>query len=258
MTAVRLWDAPSRWRDKPTIATNLSKRSDFGRGAGASLNPLGPSADSPIVRSGTVRGRLGTTYATLAFDDVLDATLGTNQPLRRQTANHGTGAGTASAYGFFFIDARPQATGVTVAPHSTPDTPSRSSQQNTLEPLNSQLSSERWARVAQAGLEPRPTGAAAEIKNARTPLVPQRALARRERAALDELVALGAGLGDTFSAEELRSAFRALARRYHPDRQARSSEADKARCATLFQRVYDAYRVLATLATSGQASGLRP
>ncbi|MBM3821111.1 MAG: J domain-containing protein [Acidimicrobiia bacterium] len=46
---------------------------------------------------------------------------------------------------------------------------------------------------------------------------PARRLSAPERDALDLLNSLGAHLTDDFTRRELRSAFRALARRFHPD-----------------------------------------
>jgi hypothetical protein len=47
-----------------------------------------------------------------------------------------------------------------------------------------------------------------------------RVLSPTQREALDRLIGLGARIDDTFTLQELRSEFRALARLYHPDRQA--------------------------------------
>ena len=80
----------------------------------------------------------------------------------------------------------------------------------------------------------------------RTP-APSRVLSGDERHALGELIALGAALHDGFTLRELRSAFRALARRYHPDRHANSSGDEKARLAEIFSRVCDSYQVLARI-----------
>jgi DnaJ-class molecular chaperone len=73
-----------------------------------------------------------------------------------------------------------------------------------------------------------------------------RVLSSREQRALDDLIALGAELPADFTFDELRSAFRTLARRYHPDRHAGCRAEDKARLAHLFARTRDAYRTLAT------------
>jgi DnaJ domain len=65
--------------------------------------------------------------------------------------------------------------------------------------------------------------------------------------ALHELNALGASLARDFTDAELRAAFRDLARRYHPDRHPRSSDAERARLAMLFARTHSSYRVLQTV-----------
>jgi hypothetical protein len=74
----------------------------------------------------------------------------------------------------------------------------------------------------------------------------RRALTPWQRIALDELVALGADLSADFTQAELRTAFRGLARQYHPDRFAASSDSEKARLSRLFARAHGAYRTLHT------------
>lgn len=73
---------------------------------------------------------------------------------------------------------------------------------------------------------------------------PQRTLSSRGRAALDQLNALGAAIGTDFTVQELRQAFRTLARRYHPDRHPGSSAIEKARLSRQFIQLHDAYREL--------------
>ena len=70
-------------------------------------------------------------------------------------------------------------------------------------------------------------------------------LSLREQQAFDTLAALGAGLSPSFTAIELRSAFRQLARRYHPDRHTGCSDDEKLRLGQAFARAREAYRVLA-------------
>ena len=57
-------------------------------------------------------------------------------------------------------------------------------------------------------------------------------------------VALGGTLHRDFTNAELRSAFRALAREYHPDRHPGSSEFERERLAALFTRLRAAYEQL--------------
>ena len=73
----------------------------------------------------------------------------------------------------------------------------------------------------------------------------RRHLSMREQRAFDELEALGGTLTVDFTFDELRSVFRRLARRYHPDRHTGCSAHDKTRLADQFTRARDAYQVLA-------------
>ena len=62
--------------------------------------------------------------------------------------------------------------------------------------------------------------------------------------ALGELVSLGADLRPDFTAAELRTAYRSLARRYHPDSHPGSTEVAKVRLARLFADLTENYRRL--------------
>src|SRR4051812_18449598 len=78
----------------------------------------------------------------------------------------------------------------------------------------------------------------------------RRLLTPLQRQALECLVAAGAALDADagFSADEIRRAFRQLARRYHPDRHPHSTAADKARLSRVFADLLDAYRPLQPVA----------
>lgn len=91
---------------------------------------------------------------------------------------------------------------------------------------------------------PRPT-----IPSPLRPTRVQRCLTAKQRVALATLVALGATLGADFTIAELRTAFRALARRYHPDSFAGASELERSRLARLFTSARDAYELLRASAT---------
>jgi hypothetical protein len=71
-----------------------------------------------------------------------------------------------------------------------------------------------------------------------------RSLKPAEKLALQTLVRLGAALDGRFTARELRSAFRALAQRYHPDRHPHVTEAERSRLSATFAEVTSAYGVL--------------
>ena len=63
---------------------------------------------------------------------------------------------------------------------------------------------------------------------------PLRRLTTRQQCALEAFIRLGVNLRPDFTSRELRSAFRMLARRYHPDHHPSASENEKARLSRLF------------------------
>lgn len=73
-----------------------------------------------------------------------------------------------------------------------------------------------------------------------------RRLTKTQRRALQKLRGLGADLDPSFSEHQLRTAFRALAKRFHPDRHPGSSPAEKERLAWTFASLREAYRELRT------------
>jgi hypothetical protein len=75
-----------------------------------------------------------------------------------------------------------------------------------------------------------------------------RILSPRQESALGAFVRLGARIGRNFTEAELRSAFRMLAREYHPDRHPHSSDAEKSRLSAAFAQLTDAYEHLQTAA----------
>lgn len=99
-----------------------------------------------------------------------------------------------------------------------------------------------------------PTGPTAHARYAPPPVADeplrtqQRRLARRlkpgEQRALQTLIRLGAALDVSFTTGELRSAFRTLAQRYHPDRHPGADDAERVRLGAMFAELTAAYGVL--------------
>ncbi len=74
---------------------------------------------------------------------------------------------------------------------------------------------------------------------------PRRRLSAVQQQALDCLRGLGCrSLGPDFTVGELKSAFRSLAFRYHPDRHPGSGDAERAQLSRAFAGLCDAYRTL--------------
>lgn len=161
----------------------------------------------------------------VAFEDVLDATLRESAPVNREQT-WPTRTGTAATYGFFF------GTG-SLAAGIRQDAAS-----STLRPA---LDVRFAGAVSSPSADPRPSTTPFTADAAPRP---RRRLAAPQQRALDELVTLGARLTADFTAAELRSAFRALARQYHPDRHTGVAEIERATLARQFARVHDAYRLL--------------
>jgi len=168
----------------------------------------------------------------LAFEDVLDSALAGFDGGGHQGRPAARGIGTAVAYGIFFEDLRPTGAGSATATLPEPiDAPARSAAWVPRRPSvpDDALVGRLFVTVGQG---PRPTR-------------PDRHLTAPQRRALADLTALGAAIDASFTREDLRSAFRALARRYHPDRHASRGDADPARLSAQFRLLHDAYRVLA-------------
>jgi hypothetical protein len=172
--------------------------------------------------------------AAAAFEDVLDERLG--EALPSQTfGSPARGAATAVAYGFFFVDACTPAmpADIVAGPGrrraAAPPVPRM--RDGVPQAATSRSGSAHPARDAELGGAPAGTRCV-------------RRLSRREREALHVLVTLGARLDLTFTRDDVRAAFRALALRYHPDRHPGCSDADRTRLAMLFGHAREAYRVL--------------
>jgi|WetSurMetagenome_2_1015567.scaffolds.fasta_scaffold90697_4 hypothetical protein len=96
------------------------------------------------------------------------------------------------------------------------------------------LGASTWTSVYGAGPEAPPR-----------PAPRLRRLTAIQRQAVEALRTLGAdSLTADYSDAELKSAFRALARKLHPDRHPSSSDAERARLSRAFSSACDAYRTL--------------
>ena len=78
-----------------------------------------------------------------------------------------------------------------------------------------------------------------------TPPRPRLALSPSGREALERLRQWGADLPDDFTAEELKRAYRHLARQFHPDHHATAPAATRAALGSAFHQIHVAYRQLA-------------
>ena len=149
--------------------------------------------------------------------------------------------GTATAFGFFLGGAPDSVTGLPVN-HA-------GRQRDAIVSCESRFAgavSAPWTGVQVP--TPSPDKLSAFCHDRRSARREPRAMSARERQAFEDLVLLGARLGADFTFDELRSAFRALALTYHPDRHTQCSATKRAHFAGLFARAHDAYRVLARCA----------
>ena len=87
---------------------------------------------------------------------------------------------------------------------------------------------------------------ASRANASRPPDRPARRLSAVQQRSLDAFVQFGASISRDFSGHELRSAFRTLARRYHPDRHPHASESDKAALSRQFTAIASSYEILVT------------
>lgn len=101
-----------------------------------------------------------------------------------------------------------------------------------------------YRRAAPATPNPKPP------RPAFTAVRPKRVLTARQRRALEGLIELGADLTPDFTAAELRSAYRRLALKYHPDRHSASSEGEKARLTRVLADLNQHHRELAAAVRS--------
>jgi hypothetical protein len=82
-----------------------------------------------------------------------------------------------------------------------------------------------------------------------------RALTPSQERALDKLIECGASLRGDFTGRELRSAFRMLARQFHPDRHPAISQSEQARLSLLFADLRANYERLLLVVTPARTAG---
>jgi hypothetical protein len=175
----------------------------------------------------------------VTFDELLQQQLLPPSIDSRPVGTHGP-AGVGAAYGFFFVEGSRSSGSLAGAGIglSSAGTMSGRDERNS---LSSSLPAQGRTYVH------RPTSGRSHQPLEARGMVPRPVLtlSPREQQAFDALAVLGAGLSPAFSFEELRSAFRQLARRYHPDRHTACGDAETSRLAGTFTQARDAYRVLA-------------
>jgi hypothetical protein len=171
----------------------------------------------------------------VAFDELLDEKLAADLIDSRPAATFGH-AGMATAYGFFFVEAPRTAVASTVSSERRVGRSRSDADAVSLDGCFAGATSAGSVRVRLLVTE------SAAQPSGRTR--PARQLPEREQRALADLVTLGGALRDDFTFDELRSVFRRLARRYHPDRHAGCDEQGKAGLAERFARARDAYQIL--------------
>jgi len=178
----------------------------------------------------------------VTFDQLLDETLAAAPPDSRPAATFGP-AGMATAYGFFFVDASRTAVGTFSPQHMFPMGTGVSGTPARVVTVDRSFAGAVSAANLRAHMD------AATVHSTAQPSAPvapvRRRLSLREQGAFDELQALGGTLPVDFTFDQLRSVFRSLARRYHPDRHSDSRTHDKTWLAEQFTRARDAYQVLA-------------
>ena len=182
----------------------------------------------------------------VTFDQLLDEKLAAEPVDSAPTVTFGP-AGMATAYGFFFVDASRTAVATSSAQNALLQA-RRSSDVTASGPTDRRFAGAVCTASARAHLHLASSTIAPQPSSTVRPVV--RRLSTREQRAFDELAGLGGTLAVDFTFDELRSVFRSLARRYHPDRHTGSSTFDKSRLAEQFTKARDAYRVLAEHFTS--------
>jgi hypothetical protein len=175
----------------------------------------------------------------VTFDELLQQKLSPPPIDSRPAGTHGP-AGMGAAYGFFFVEGARSSGSLTwaagvAASHVAAVRPIRGAGHEV------RGTGPRVFADVQSGPDRATIGESVR----RTAPEPVHRLSPREQQALHTLISLGAQLTASFAFVELRSAFRELARRYHPDRHTGITDAEKSRLAGSFALAREAYRVLA-------------
>ena len=174
----------------------------------------------------------------MTFDELLQQKL-SPPPIDSRPAGTCAPAGMGAAYGFFFVEGSRSSGSLTWAAGVA------ASHVAAAAPIRDAACEVRGTGPRVADVQPGPDRASIGESGSRTAPEEVRTLSPREQQALHTLISLGAQLTASFAFVELRSAFRELARRYHPDRHTGIADAEKSRLASSFALAREAYRVLA-------------
>jgi hypothetical protein len=190
----------------------------------------------------------------VSFAEVLDATLRGYQPepaARQASASFRPGAPVPPNPFLFTIDARaafvPRPLNVANAVRG--GLPSGATA-HVSTGVQSSASAPREERTRSAASAPK-VAAPLFARPAVVPGPARRKLTSVQQRSLDAFVDAGASIGPDFSADEVRSAYRRLALRLHPDRHPLASDGEKASLARQFAAITTDYDVLLTALDAG-------
>jgi hypothetical protein len=180
----------------------------------------------------------------VTFAEVLDETLSAYQP-EPAGSYQPQGCRTAPLHPFLFnrvgVPAPPRISWARNADVTT-------SRTGTMRPGGVSSRATGHLRAVPAPPAERPAApAASRTAPVTMPARPVRRLTVVQRRSLDALIGFGAAIHADFSAGQLRSAFRTLALRYHPDRHPFADNSEKAALASHFSAMTTSYETLLTV-----------